>query len=73
MIAGGYTIDLYCDNEPCKWQTEEPLRNDYCASIYGTDERDCKRQARRKWWRLTRDDKAICPYCTGKREAKPQS
>jgi hypothetical protein len=69
VIVGCYTMDLYCD--AADWQAPPheffEFPHQFHAETYG----ECARQARRRGWRLTRDDRAICPKCSGKKRLAP--
>lgn len=71
MIVGAYTLDLYCDNLNIKdGKTEDEYHHQYdefpCQFIFNTEQR-CIRAARDKGWLFTRDGKAFCPKCSGKK------
>lgn len=65
MIAGCYTLDLYCDNPDCASQGTGP--DQYTAETGAT----CRRNARQRGWIIT-DDRQICPACSGKKR-KPRT
>jgi hypothetical protein len=72
VIAGCYTVDLYCENadsgSPGK-RGECPTSWHYFPSQYtGETWGECIRQARRRGWTVTRDRLAYCPDCSGKRK-----
>jgi hypothetical protein len=64
MIVSGYSMDLYCDTPPSdkRRHKRETFMHQFTGETYG----DCAKQARRTGWRLTRDNRAICPLCTRK-------
>lgn len=72
MIVGCYTVHLYCDREghvgyhysSGGYAVKTPegykdLQNEFA----GENERECLAQARRVGWKITRDRRAICPFC----------
>lgn len=71
MIAGTYTLHLYCDNI----SDEEKHRGGYYDFDDGTkfpeefvaDGKDCyhsvRRMAKKAGWKLNRNNTAICPKC----------
>lgn len=65
MIAGGYTLDLYCD------KSNELHAYDEFPHTFISDEKNgktlCFREARKAGWKITRDRTAICPKCNGKK------
>ena len=61
-LVGGYTLDLYCDNEhPYEIGIEFPFQvfADGPKCYY-----EIRKTAKKLGWRLTRDGKAYCPICT---------
>jgi hypothetical protein len=73
MIAGCYSVDLYCDNaDPasegrrgvCKGPAYKPNPDAYTGETEG----ECLRQARRDGWTFTRTRPrfAYCPACSNK-------
>ena len=66
MIAGCYSLDLYCEDAeggpcPVPW-------NKFPDTFTGETWGQCVRQARRAGWRITRDRRAYCPECSGKKD-----
>lgn len=73
MIVGCYSLDLYCardkiSNGPEAGTATHPY--DYFPHQYtGTNERDCRAQARKRGWRFYGGE-AYCPLCErGKRNS----
>jgi hypothetical protein len=63
MIAGCYTLDLYCDYED-RAHPSFYFPHQFFGETYG----ECARQARRSGWTIgPKRSKAICPLCSGKR------
>lgn len=60
MLAGCYTLDLYCDNPECRNGRSGP--DQYTAETGAT----CRRDARRVGWIIS-DAQQICPACSGKK------
>lgn len=60
MLAGCYTLDLYCDHPDCTDNRDGPWQ--YTAETGAT----CRREARDAGWLIT-DEKQICPKCSGKK------
>ena len=69
MIAGGYTLDLYCDNaEPRKWGDALVDRfghkaGDFPKQYFGELGATCRQQARRVGWLIGKGGRALCPKC----------
>lgn len=61
MIVGGYTLDLYCDNEQA--HGVKGVYNEYVHEFGAT----CRAMARKDGWKLTPEGKAYCPLCGGKK------
>jgi hypothetical protein len=62
MIAGCYTLDLYCDYED-RAHPSFYFPHQFFGETYG----ECARQARRSGWTIgPKRSKAICPLCSGK-------
>jgi len=68
MIVGAYSLHLYCDNgnsEPDCVGPKEISGHDYSdpgfAEFTGQTEAECKKKARRRGWKFTRDGRALCP------------
>ncbi len=64
MIASGYTMDIYCDSDVCKGAT---VFGSAKESFFGETWAQVARMARKVGWRITKDRKAFCPWCTGKK------
>lgn len=63
MIAGCYSLDLYCDNERIKHPYGE-FPHQFTGETFG----ECARTARARGWIISRDrSRAICPMCSGKK------
>ena len=61
---GCYTLDLYCDQKPCK-HPDAYWGGGFPYQYTGHTEGDCKRDARHDGWKLSRDRKHdACPHCT---------
>jgi hypothetical protein len=68
VITGGYSLDLYCDNEKsCKLRKKYSWASSTDQYI-GETRQQCYDQARKDGWRLSRDRKAYCPLCEGVRK-----
>lgn len=63
MIAGCYTLDLYCDKD-----NKNHSYNEFPHTYIAEKGSDCRRAARKDGWILTRDNEAICPKCSKKRK-----
>lgn len=69
MIVGGYTMDVYCENEDKCVKTNTPGVFRASDSFYGRNERAAFKEARTKGWvfrksgNKSRLDVAICPSC----------
>lgn len=81
MIVGCYSLDLYCDKDQTGSFSHNPktgehedkyghvldeFPHNYTAELGST----CRARARADGWLLTRQDKAHCPKCSGKRTAE---
>lgn len=67
MIVGGYSLDLYCDNEETKNHPYNYFPHQYAGNTRG----ECFRDARKDGWILNYyKNKAICPLCSGKKIQK---
>jgi hypothetical protein len=67
MLAGCYTLDLYCDNPNHVWEYHE-FPDQYFHELGSV----CRQAARKRGWkftkdRLTGDPVHICPKCSGKK------
>jgi len=70
MIVGCYLLDLYCENYEDRGPWPDKHGHKFRAfPVQYTDELGsrCRESARRAGWRLTKDGKAYCPLCSGKR------
>lgn len=74
MIAGCYSLDLYCRNymptigesqKECLLVDQNGLHN-FPKIFAGHTEGECKRQARKLGWSFQRDNDVTCPACNGK-------
>lgn len=70
MIAGCYTLDLYCDTPDCPTNYKHGAYN----PVEFTDELGsvCRRRARKAGWKLGSDGSCLCPKCNG-RKPEPRS
>ena len=63
MIASGYTLDLYCDNEGEGIHAYGEGKDQFFDE-HGSE---CRKQARAKGWKIVwTKGIAICPKCSGK-------
>lgn len=67
MIASGYTLNLYCDNEKAHSWLNDPS----AFSEFSSDEKNCKaicfRMAKKSGWKIKRDGTCLCPNCVKKK------
>ena len=63
QYAAGYTLDLYCD------QNLKPWEHNYEVSIYAQTFSQCAKEARRRGWKIHKDDTATCPHCNKKKKS----
>lgn len=70
MLAGCYSLDLYCDNEDAKTvnhdakaQRGEHRFNEFPSQYTAETGGECRRDARRAGWLFTRDGRHYCPRC----------
>lgn len=68
MITGCYVLDLYCENE----DSEKHRYSEFPHQYTGRTEGECKRDARKHGWLLTRNNRAFCPKCSGKTAKKTE-
>jgi len=61
MIIGGYTLDLYCDQE-----NENHEYNEFPQKYYHEQGSVCRARARKAGWVLHKDGTATCPKCNPK-------
>lgn len=69
MIAGSYSLDLYCENYNSRgpWPDQHGHTfNAFPAQYTHELGSKCRQAARRKGWLLMRDGRAYCPLCSGK-------
>lgn len=71
MIAGCYSLDLYCRHQDGVYDEDHRLNGQlnyvsYPASYTGATEDDCKKQARRYGWVFNRDGDVTCRLCANK-------
>lgn len=60
MIASGYSLDLYCDNDPAVTHRWNEFPHQYSAE----DRAECRRRAKQDGWRINWTKRtAICPKC----------
>lgn len=73
MIAGCYTLHLYCDNYTTESQpfpdehghAFKEFPHEYTHEL-GTE---CRRMARKAGWLIRADGYALCPKCSGKKRS----
>jgi len=75
MMAGGYTLDLYCDNKGEGfydiWKGDSLYdkfghqHNEFPHQFYNEFGSTCRRLARISGWYIGRE-KQLCPKCSGK-------
>ena len=72
MIVGGYTLDLYCDDERHAYKYGDPkVGETECDTFIASRAGLARRKARDAGWRLyMRDGLAVCPTCA--RRGKPK-
>lgn len=58
MIAGCYTLDLYCDNYDCM---DKDFPHQYINELGNV----CRSNARKDGWFIGKE-KQLCPKCSGK-------
>lgn len=72
MMAGAYTLDLYCDaaryNERGKDSNPNHAHDEFPHQFVEHDRAQAFRAARRRGW-LISDKRQLCPKCSGKRKA----
>lgn len=62
MIASGYTLDLYCDNE-----TADHPFGYFPQTFFDENKSQCWKDAKKKGWKLdSKNRTAICPLCNKK-------
>ena len=70
MRVGGYTLDIYCDNNHINSDGlpdgKHEFRKDWPRQIVAERGETCRRIARREGWLLGKD-KTLCPACSGKK------
>lgn len=65
-IVGGYTLDLYCDDDNHNYDYEASMSN---ASFAVYNQKRCYQIARSHGWIIkTKDNKAYCPSCVNRRK-----
>ncbi len=64
MLAGGYTLDLYCDNQEVTDHKYGEFPHQYVHELGST----CRRRARKDGW-LIKPGRQLCPQCSGKKPA----
>jgi hypothetical protein len=69
VIAGAYTMHLYCDEPGC---TATHGRHPGFVEISAHTLRECIKEAKQKGWRLDLTERiALCPEHSKKRKATP--
>lgn len=60
--SSGYTIDAYCKYENAKheWHADMPAGAEI---FFGLNEREARREARLRGWKIGKDWLAVCPLC----------
>ena len=69
MIVGCYSMDLYCDSDPCP--TTEKSVCSCLAQLSGSSEQECMKDAKKRGWSFVKDGyqaNAFCPNCTKRRK-----
>jgi hypothetical protein len=70
MMARGYTLDLYCDDERHCNHRDGPFPDEYVGETFG----ECAGAARRNGWRINRRTGiVVCPKHSGKRKPTPKT
>lgn len=65
-IVGGYTMDLYCENEKPYPDGIHPFQM-FPQQFVGETRQECAREARKVGWKLNfQNYTAICPICNKK-------
>lgn len=68
QFASGYTLDLYCDTDYVRGDTNKHAWNEFPHQFMGETLGECARAARRRGWIVrTMDRTATCPKCSGKK------
>lgn len=71
MIVGGYTLELYCDNEsvhPKGWldaKSNQKAFGEFTADVANSYSK-ARKAAKKAGWVLRRDGTCVCPYCVHK-------
>jgi hypothetical protein len=60
---GGYSLDCYCDHD-----NDEHKFNEFPHNFYGSNERECRRQAKAAGWRFHHGGTATCPKCMARKK-----
>lgn len=70
MLAGGYSLHLYCDNESARdvghdaaAKPGEHRYDEFPHQFTAETGAQCRREAVRRRWLFTRDGKHYCPRC----------
>ena len=70
MIAGAYTLDLYCDNH--EWMDDIHDFDEFPHQFVSETKGECFRKARKQGWLINvKMNKVLCPKCSGKLKGKP--
>lgn len=73
MIAGCYTLHLYCDNYNITGGeiTDGVHKYNEFPKVYIHElGSTCRRLARKDGWTITRDGRAYCPKCTRRKKVE---
>ena len=84
MLRGNYVLFMNCDEAKCKRPRDPSLRSPVTGRLFvltipdvglqrfeGPDAHDCVKQARHAGWRLHRDGRCTCPWCSGRARPEP--
>lgn len=66
MMAGCYTLDLYCDAD-----NEDHKRIEFPQQFTGWDRSEAFAAARKRGWSIS-PKRQLCPLCSGKRKAREE-
>jgi len=68
--VGGYTLDLYCDNDAIAPKAVSDRHGhdfqEFPHQFFAETGAECGRMARRRGW-LISENRTLCPKCSGKR------
>jgi hypothetical protein len=72
VIVGCYSLDLYCDGQPCAAAGPEKWRTPVLLGLTAERGETCRRRARLAGWRLwLKDGVVLCPACVQAGRSKP--